>query len=310
MSISTKKLKKILVAIDLSESSDFALLRAVELAKANAAELTILHVIEKKHIDELLDDYLSKILPGSLWLTTEEYYQNLLREKANLLSNQKLTINQVIISKGKPAVKILSYAKKHKFDLLVIGAHGNYSIRDSFVGTTAEYIADKTKCPVLIVKNKPARAYSKILVPIDFSNSSENALISAQALFSDATIKLLHVGDYEYENLLKKEEKEKTIPKNKLIKLKKAVILYLENKMKKCIKSLGKHRQKISFLIDLGYPGPIILREAEKKTTDLVIMGTQGHGRMHYLFIGRVAHVVLREITKDILLVPPKNRGK
>jgi len=109
-------------------SSDFALSRAVELAKANNAELTILHVVEKKHIDELLDNYLSKILPGSLWLTTEEYYLNLLQEKINSLNNQKLKINKVIISKGKPPVKILYYAKKNKFDLLVIGAHGKYSI--------------------------------------------------------------------------------------------------------------------------------------------------------------------------------------
>ncbi|MFZ2314417.1 MAG: universal stress protein [Gammaproteobacteria bacterium] len=42
MSIISKKLKKILVATDFSESSDFALSRAIELAKANNAELTII----------------------------------------------------------------------------------------------------------------------------------------------------------------------------------------------------------------------------------------------------------------------------
>lgn len=302
----SKKLKKILVAIDFSESSDFALSRAVELAKANNAEITILHVIEKKHLDELLDNYLSKILPESLWLTTEEYYLNLLQEKINSLSTQNLKIKKVIISKGKPPVKVLYYAKKNKFDLLVIGAHGKYSIRDSFVGTTAEYIAAKTKCPVLIIKNKPVKSYSKILVPIDFSAPSKNALNSALQLFSNASIELLHIGDHEYENLLKQEIKKENIPKNKLIKLRKAVFFYLEDKMKKFIKSVGKKHQKLSCSIDLGYPGPIILKESAKKNRDLIAMGTQGHGKMHYLFMGRVAHAVLRETEKDILLVPPK----
>lgn len=300
----SKKLKKILVAIDFSESSDFALSRAVELAEANNAELTIVHAVDKKHIDEILDNYLGKILPGSL--TTEGYYLKLLQEKINSLNNQKLKINKVIISKGKPPIKIVYYAKKNKFDLLVIGAHGKYSIRDSFVGTTAEYIADKTKCPVLIIKNKPVHSYDKILIPIDFSNASKNALNCALQLFSNATIELLHVGDYEYENLLKKEEDEENIPKNKIIKLRKAIVLYLEDKMKKFIKSVGKKHQKLSCSIDLGYPTPIILTKAEKKNRNLLIMGTQGHSRIHYLFMGRVAHGVLRETTKDILLVPPK----
>jgi nucleotide-binding universal stress UspA family protein len=76
--------------------------------------------------------------------------------------------------------------------------------------------------------------------------------------------------------------------------------------MKKFIKSFGKKHQKLSCSIDLGYPGTIILREAEKKNRDLIIMGTQGHSRIHYLFMGRVAYGVLRETTKDIFLVPPK----
>ena len=89
-----RKLKKILVATDFSETSEYALSRAIELAKINHAELTLLHVIEKKNIDELLDNFLGKILPDSLWLSTEEYYLNLLQEKINALACHKLKINK------------------------------------------------------------------------------------------------------------------------------------------------------------------------------------------------------------------------
>jgi nucleotide-binding universal stress UspA family protein len=59
-----------------------------------------------------------------------------------------LNINYLIIAKGKPHQKILQYSKKHKIDLLIIGNHGKFSIRDNFVDITAEYIIDHTKCPV------------------------------------------------------------------------------------------------------------------------------------------------------------------
>lgn len=300
------KLKKILVATDFSNSSEFALIRAMEIAKTSNAEITFLHIVEKKNIDEVLDKYLGKLLPGALWLTTEEYYQSLLQEKINSFGNKNINIRLMILPKGKPPVKILSYANKNKFDLLVIGAHGRYSIRDTFVGTTAEYIAKKTKCPVLIIKNKPVKSYNKILVPIDFSQPSKNALNSAIQLFPKATIEMLHIGDYEYENLLRKEAKEENISRTKLNNLKKAILFYLEDKMKKFVKSIKKKQQILSSYIDLGYPAPIILKESETKNRDLIVMGTQGHGKMHYLFMGRVAHAVLRETTKDILLVPPK----
>lgn len=300
----SKKLKKILVATDFSTASEFALLRAVELAKINDAEITVLHIVEKKNIDKLLDKYLAKLLPGSLWLTTEEYYLNLLNEKIDSLGNQN--IKKMILPQGKPPKKILYYANKFKFDLLVIGAHSDYSIRDTFVGTTAEYISDKTKCPVLIIKNKPSKFYNNILVPINFSRASKDALNLTMRLFSEKKIEMLHIGDYEYEILLKQEEKEENISKNKLIKLKKAILLYLEDKMSKFKKSIKMKKQKLSYTIDLGYPAPIILKEAEKKNKDLIVMGTRGHGKIHYLFKGRVAHAVLRETKKDILFVPPK----
>ena len=37
-------------------------------------------------------------------------------------------------------------------------------------------------------------------------------------------------------------------------------------------------------------------------------MGTEGHSRFHYLWLGRVASRVLIETEKDILLVPPASK--
>jgi nucleotide-binding universal stress UspA family protein len=300
------KIKNILVAIDFSENSDFAITRAIEITKKTNANLTFLHVVQKKSLDNFADNTLKKLLPKGLYLTTEEYKEELVQEKIRSLSRYKLNIEHVVIPKGNPAVKILQYARKNKADLLIMGAHGKYSIRDTFVGTTAEYIAQRTICPVLIVKKVPKKPYKKILVPIDFSNTSKAAFNYCLRLFPNASTRLIHVGDYEYEDILKKKENEELIPKSKIIKLRKAVLFYLDNKMKKFIKGHNKQLNKNSYNIQLGYPGSVIINESTKLNCDLIIMGTQGHGRLHYLFIGSVANWVLTETDKDILLIPSK----
>lgn len=299
-----QKLNHILIATDLSKNADFALSRAIEIAKTTKANLTVLHVVQKMHLDSVLDKTFKKILPKPLWLATEEYKEQLIQEKLQALPKENVNIKYAIISTGKPALKILQYAKKNKVDLLIMGAHGNYSIRDTFVGTTAEYVVKKTKCPVLVVKKTANKAYKKILLPVDFSTPSKNAFHYSLRLFPNANLKLLHVGDYQYEELLNKERKEDTIPKNKINQIRKAILFYLENKMKKLINGYKKQLTKYSTSILFGYPAPTILDAVKKFNPDLIVMGAQGHSRNHYLFIGSVANWVLTETDRDILLVP------
>ncbi|MHB1220515.1 MAG: universal stress protein [Gammaproteobacteria bacterium] len=301
-----KKFKNILVATDFSKNSDLAISRAVNIAKTMDAKLTIIHVVQKKSIDSFIDDSLKNLLPKALWLSTKEHRTTLLEEKINSLFKHGLEINSALITKGKPAIKILQFAKKNKFDLLIMGAHGKYSLRDTFVGTTAEYVAKKTTCPVLIVKNKSKNQFRKILVPTDFSKVSKKALDYASKLFPKSNFRLLHVGDYDFENLLVKEEKKLEIPQSKIIKLRKAILFDLTNKMKIFTKGYSKKLGKYFTDIVLGYPGPSIIKAAKASNSDVIVMGTQGHGSHHYLFIGSVAQWVLTDCDTDILLVPPK----
>jgi nucleotide-binding universal stress UspA family protein len=298
----SKKIRNVVVATDLSEIADCAILRAIEIAKSANANLTILHVVEKKNFD----NFLETIIPKELLQTPTEYATTLIQEKIYTLLRHKVQLNYAVISSGKPAVKILQYVRKNKVDLLVIGAHGKHSMRDLFVGTTAEYISERTTCPVLITKNTNEKPYKKILVPVDFSDVSKAALNYTIKLFPNSNIRLIHVGDHEFEHLLKEEDQKGEIKRNNLIKMRKAILFYLESKMKKFISRCKRKITKSSYNIVLGYPGPTIVKETMGKKCDLVVMGTQGHGMLHYHFIGSVAKWVMADSDKDILLIPPK----
>ena len=242
---------------------------------------------------------------GKALITPEEYAASLLKNLIEKLSESKIKIKYSIISGDYPASTILEYAKNHKVDLLVLGAHGKYSIHDWFVGTTAEYVARKTQLPVLIIKNSSHITYRKILIPIDFSAASKNAMRFATQLFTKTDFRLLHVGDHDYEALLKNE---KNIPKEKLKEIRGAILFFLKEKTKKFIKECSAKLMKFPCDIKLGYPGMVIIDEAKRLKQDLVVMGTEGHSPRHYLFIGRVASRVLIEIDRDILLVPSKKK--
>lgn len=288
-----RKINKILVATDFSESSHYAILKAIDIADSNAAKLVLIHVVEKKFLDKTIE----LLMPREVLQSSQELALNLMKKQIKKLSRFKLPIDYEIVSKGKPALKILQYANKNKMDLLIMGAHGQYSWRDSFVGTTADYVVQHTKIPVLIIKNKPRRVDYKILVPIDFSTVSKKALNYATKIFPYSKISTIHVASSEYEKAIEYQEEN-------ISKVRKALVFYLENNMKKFLRPFSKKLDKKSN-IAFGYPGPTILQAAHKQHRDLIVMGTQGHSREHYLFIGSVANWLLTETDTDILLVPP-----
>jgi nucleotide-binding universal stress UspA family protein len=53
--------------------------------------------------------------------------------------------------------------------------------------------------------------------------------------------------------------------------------------------------------------GPVveeILREADARNADLIVMGTHGHGAMYNLLVGSVTEGVLKHSVRPVLLVP------
>lgn len=298
-----KSLKKIVVATDLSPTADVAIMRAVDIAKMTHAKLTLLYVLHQSFLDNLLE----KVVPSDFSRKLKKQYPLILEEKIRRLSAYPIAMDYAIVGKGRPAVKILQYAKRNKVDLLIMGSHGKYSIRDTFVGTTAEYVAQKTQIPLLIVKNNKRISYKNILIPVDFSRASKHALKYATQLFPSASIRLIHVGDYEFEDLLKREVRMGNISKKKFKQMRDAMLIYLEHTMQKFIKAAKTRHHQFADTIVLGYPSPTILHEVKRHATDLIIMGTQGHGRLHYLFMGSVASGVLRETENDLLLIPPRS---
>ncbi|ANK59347.1 universal stress protein [Loigolactobacillus backii] len=137
-----------LVAVDGSKAAYTAFQRAVELAKAVQAALTILYVVnDRGYLAERYHDTFLHLVDQETNLATELVADY--TEEA-----QKVGLKQVEtkVVYGYPKEQIVALTEQLKFDLLFIGATGNNAFESGKLGSTATYIAQNSHCNVTIIK--------------------------------------------------------------------------------------------------------------------------------------------------------------
>ena len=158
-------IKKILVPTDLSEVSVPAIAYAISLAKEHAAEVTVLHVLPHKAMQEhfpqsyVTDGLITTDAPMSVMRqpnldtiieTKEQILNNFLHQKIgpDLLKGLKIS---PLIRFGKTVQEVVAAAKEEKFDLIVMTSRGPGLTR-LFRGSLTERIARHAPCPVLTIQ--------------------------------------------------------------------------------------------------------------------------------------------------------------
>ena len=53
---------------------------------------------------------------------------------------------------GAPFLEIVQYAENEDCDLIVIGTHGHGPVQNMLLGSAADKVVRKAKCPVLVVR--------------------------------------------------------------------------------------------------------------------------------------------------------------
>jgi len=154
-------IRKIIVPIDGSKHSDKALSYALDLAERYSAEIKLLSVAQPVVAMGPAYSIQPMMIPSSTTLTSTALYvkeieaahKNILEEA---LKKAKETKPKIKISKqlanGRPAEKIVEIANKEKFDLIVMGSRGTGGIKEFFLGSVSDRVADDASCPVLLVK--------------------------------------------------------------------------------------------------------------------------------------------------------------
>lgn len=152
-------IKKILVAIDMSETSLNALNAAGNLAKEHEAAIKILNVVEPSFGLEpdagSFTYYFAKTRPDILSALAMAFEQE---------NGVQVEVSQV---NGQVVASIITTAIAEQCDLIVMGTHGASGFREGFIGSNAYSVVKYSPCPVLIIppRKKPL-PFRKILFPL------------------------------------------------------------------------------------------------------------------------------------------------
>ncbi len=156
--MSDYQIRKIVVPVDLSETSLNALDTAVSIARMNGAAVYLLNVIETNF--DLLNDDL-------LFSPSRSNSSDVLSALAGAIQHTNDLLPEVVQTEGNVSDTIVKFVLANQCDLVVMGSHGASGYRDGFVGSNTYSVMKNSACPVLSIPPKRKfLSFKRVLFPI------------------------------------------------------------------------------------------------------------------------------------------------
>ena len=145
---------KVLISVDLSESSVEVINKGIAFAKRMDAAIIITSVVP------IYVDYLQSqmsIIPTQ-WDNIYQEQKEAAIKELNLVKEKhpELAI-EILVEIGNPKYNILEQSLKQEANYLVVGTHGRTGWSHALIGSTAEYIIRHSAIPVLVIPMKKAK---------------------------------------------------------------------------------------------------------------------------------------------------------
>jgi nucleotide-binding universal stress UspA family protein len=206
----------------------------------------------------------------------------------------------VVVDQGHAAAIILEHATSRQADLIVMGTHGLSGFEHFVLGSVTEKVLRKASCPVMTVPpashTSAKLPYTRVLCPVDFSDSSLAALRFALSIAkeADANLTILHVFDWppedelltqrfdvsEYRRLVEEEARGR-----------------LEALVTEDVRVWCKPFTKVTY----GKPSREILHVAESEGADLIVIGVRGRNPLDLTVFGSTTNQVVRRASCPVL---------
>ena len=138
--------RKILIAVDLTQESSVIIDKARHIAKANDAELSLVHVQMPLAVSYALD-----IPSVSLADVETELAEEGRKRLLELGEQADVPAARLHFMIGQPAHEVRQLAKALGVDLIVTGGHGKHGL-ELLLGSTSTSVAHGVSCDLLIVK--------------------------------------------------------------------------------------------------------------------------------------------------------------
>jgi nucleotide-binding universal stress UspA family protein len=305
--MSMVEIRRILCPTDFSDFSRHALEHALAIAALHHSTITLLHVCPIASGTVYAPGI--GVAPTSL-LTVEDRDAALatMRQFAETEFSPAASI-QFAVAEGDPVNEILDCARTQASDLVVMGTHGRSGFERLLLGSVTEKVLRKAPCPVLTVPRRAAGVASAlrlehIICPVDFSDSSVQALQYAIALANESAGRLTVVHVIEIPPELPIEEHETIFSLPRSLRQYVAMAEADRNgRLKEMVANAGCRADSTATVLASGKAYQEILRIAAEQSADLIVIGVHGRGAVDLFFLGSTTQHVVRQATCPVLTI-------
>jgi nucleotide-binding universal stress UspA family protein len=273
-------MKKIIIPIDFSEHSEYALKTAAKLAKKNNAEILALHMLEMSDIMLTASDGLQNEKAIYFYKLSEQKLDNFLDK--DYLKGLKVTR---IIKHFKVFSEVNNVAQEHNADLIVMGSHGSSGAKEFFIGSNTERVVRHADVPVLVVKNKVTDInFETVVFACDFAEEAIKPYLKVVKMFNMMGSKLYLV----YVNLPNERFKNS-------LEIEKLVVNFFA-KADKNLERMKDVHYVSDYTIEDG-----ILNFSNKIGADIIALPTHGKKGLSHFFEGSVGEDVANHATLPVI---------
>ena len=161
-------MKKIIVPVDFSEYSEFALKAAALLSKKVPVEIYALHMLDLQEVNMSQTSSYSQEKGIYFLKLAEQKFKKFLQK--DFLKEVKVV---PVIKHYKVFSEVNAIAKEINADLIIMGSHGASGLKEFFTGSNTEKVIRYSEIPVLILKNELKDVdFSDIVFATDFSEET------------------------------------------------------------------------------------------------------------------------------------------
>lgn len=273
---------KVMLAIDGSEHSNFAVDETADGIWPANSELRILSVVQ--HSEKEIKDAARELVDQAITRVTHG--------KAGFASIKGDVI------KGYPKKAILTEAENWKPDLLMAGSRGLKGLTRVVLGSVSHALLLGSSCSIRIIRRHSkadCEHAPRVVVALDESDYSKHALEQiAKRPWQEGTsfccvmavptlTQLMHDEQVCFSFDKVKEEHDTKVESAKI---------YLERMSKSLAPKLSKGMEVLTEVID-GDPRESLVEKANDWHADLIVMGCKGKNLMDRLVIGSVSEAVV-----------------
>ncbi|WP_010135854.1 universal stress protein [Ochrovirga pacifica] len=176
-------MKNIIIPVDFSKYSEYALKVGAQFAKKHNTKLTLVHMLEMPtgYSDHSVDQ---KTTVFMLKLAEKKFDEFIDKDYLEDVSVDLVIKHYALF----PEIGVL--AKELNADLIIMGSHGVSEHDDFFLGSNTEKVVKTSKIPVLVIKKEiDSIDFDKVVYVSDFKTESVEAYQKAKTFFNLIKVK-------------------------------------------------------------------------------------------------------------------------